>query len=158
MDIVMGAAGRWDDLAAVADALKHRSGGQVVLLDASMVVGEDHLRSAILHARRAMSNGTSSSDQLALEMMVYASGERQISKAKGKMTPSPGADLAVVTLDAKGEVDLGSVGLSRRDDVLRPSREKARAFGISEEELEASGDDWPLLVLERVAMVEVLKR
>ena len=37
---------------------------------------------------------------LALEVLIYASGERQISRAKEKMDPVPGGTLAIVIIDA----------------------------------------------------------
>ncbi|MCG7845347.1 MAG: hypothetical protein MIO90_07955, partial [Methanomassiliicoccales archaeon] len=58
---------------------------EFVLMDADKVCGPDHLESAVIHARRAFEQGTAASNTLGMEVMLYASGERQISKAKKKM-------------------------------------------------------------------------
>jgi KEOPS complex subunit Cgi121 len=158
MDLILGASGILEDLPATVARLRQQTGGQVLILDAGKVLGEDHLRSAVLHARRAMTHGTASCDLLALEVLIYASGERQISKAKEKMDPVPGHPIAIVILDARGEPDLEGEGLRKDQRVLLPSMSKALAFGLTPVEIEAAGGDWLSLALERVAMVEVLKR
>jgi KEOPS complex subunit Cgi121 len=158
MDLLLGASGTLDDMAGTVSRLRQQTGGQVLIMDASKVLGEDHLRSAVLHARRAMTNNTASCELLTLEVLIYASGERQISRAKEKMDPVPGHPLAIVILDARCEPDLEGEGLRRDQRVLMPTMSKAIAFGLTPVEIEAAGGDWLALALERVAMVEVLKR
>jgi KEOPS complex subunit Cgi121 len=158
MDLLLGATGDLHDMAGTVSRLRQQTGGQVLIMDAGKVLGEDHLRSAVQHARRAVGNGTASCDLLALEVLIYASGERQISRAKEKMDPVPGHAVAIVILDARCEPDLEGEGLRREQKVLIPSMSKALAFGLTPAEIEAAGGDWLALTLERVAMVEVLKR
>jgi KEOPS complex subunit Cgi121 len=158
MDLIIGASGAVDDLSGLAARLRAQTGGQALLMDAGKVLGEDHLRSALVHARRAMLNDTSSCELLSLEVLTYASGERQISRAKEKMDPVPGGMLAIVIMDAHGEPDLEKLGLRREQKALLPTLSKALAFGLTPTEIEAAGGDWLGLALERVAMVEVLKR
>ncbi len=158
MDLIIGASGNVDDLASTAARLRAQSGGQVLFLDAGKIVGEDHLRSALLHARRAVGNNTSSCELLSLEVLVYASGEKQISRAKEKMDPVPGGMLAIVIIDAQREPVLDREGLHREPKALMPTLNKALAFGLTPTEIEAAGGDWLNLALEKVAMVEVLKR
>src|SRR5437867_8774842 len=56
-------------------------GGWAQLLDADAVLGRDHLASAFDHARRAFDQGRNSTASIEVEFLLYASGERQISKA-----------------------------------------------------------------------------
>ncbi|MDD5502008.1 MAG: KEOPS complex subunit Cgi121, partial [Candidatus Thermoplasmatota archaeon] len=68
-----------------ADKFSKKSGCAVQILDASMIVGREHLHSAILHARRAFESKTNAARSLSVEIARYASGERQISVALSKM-------------------------------------------------------------------------
>jgi tRNA threonylcarbamoyladenosine modification (KEOPS) complex Cgi121 subunit len=95
-----------------------------------------------------------------METLLYASGERQITKAMKKVGLRPGAErVALVLFDVE---DVGAVlcalELRRDDAVLEPSLEKARRFGITEQELRAvTHDKYQELVLERVAFVDLSK-
>ncbi len=53
--------------------------------DARVIYGEDHVISAVNHAKRAFRQGTNATNTLALEILLYAAGERQIQKAIKKM-------------------------------------------------------------------------
>lgn len=158
---VVGARGNIDDPQDLILALQELDGGSALPLNADLVCGKEHLLSAAAHALRAFERGGNVCSSLAMETLVYASGERQISKAMQKMgvTSGPGR-IAIVFF---GPVDpdpiLSRLGLDREDSVLDLSIEKMLRFGISREEIdlvprEAVGD----LVLERVAFVELMKR
>ena len=133
----------------------------VLPLDADVVCGKAHLETAVMHAKRAMEQGTNASATVSMETMLFASGERQISKAKEKMGVKDGMrHFALVLFDCDDPADiLRRLRLIKDDLVLVPSREKIIAFGIEGKELgsvpERQGQD---LVLERVAFVEILKR
>ena len=58
---------------------------EVLPMDADMVCGKVHLEAAVAHAKRAIKQGTNASAAVSMETMLFASGERQISKAKVKM-------------------------------------------------------------------------
>jgi len=132
----------------------------IQLLDARLVCGRDHLASAAEHAERAMREGTNAAKALAVEFLLYASGERQIADALAKMgIRSNTTEFAVV---AFGGLDvppaLVALALTRDDSVLEASRQKLRAFGLSDAEIDSvPGDRQTDLVLERVAMVDLLK-
>lgn len=133
----------------------------IVLMDADKVCGLDHLESAVLHARRAFERGTNASNTLGMEVILYASGEKQISKAKKKMGLHQETDKVAVIVLGKEDVDqvLVDLDLTRDDSLLACSLEKATAFGIDPGELETVGKDMLSdLVLEKVAFVEILKR
>lgn len=134
--------------------------GAVQLLDARYVVGRDHLVSAAEHAERAMREGTNVAKSLAVEFVLYASGERQIADALRKMgIRDDTREFAVVLFgDANPGELLAVLNLTRDDGVLAPSRGKLAAFGITEAELASVPPDRIAdLVLERVALVDLAK-
>jgi len=157
---VLGAVGRVDNVEAMISHLQNLKPGSGLILDADLVCGKDHLLSAANHAIRAFERGDNASDSLAVETLLYASGERQISKALKKMTAKIGSnEVALVLFDVpSSDKVLKDMGLSRDDDVLDASVEKALKFGISSDEIKAvSADMVEDLVLERVAFVGMQK-
>ncbi len=149
-----------------ANALLKRAAdltAEVVLMDADKVCGVDHLNSAVLHARRAFERQANVANTLGMEVILYASGERQISKAKKKMGLHQETErVALVVLgppDAGIDAVLRRLELRRDDALLECSLAKGLAFGIGTAELGTVGEDHLTdLVLEKVAFVEVLKR
>ena len=134
---------------------------EVLPMDADLVCGKAHLEAAVIHAERALEQGTNASSTVSMETMLFASGERQISKAKEKMGVKDGMrHFALVLFDCNDPMEvIRRLKLIKDDLVLLPSKEKAVSFGIQQEELE-SVPEWqaPDLVLERVAFLEILKR
>ncbi len=91
---------------------------------------------------------------------MFASGERQISKAVKKVGVKRGGErFAFIFFDVdEPEKVLTSLNLIRNDDVLGPSAEKALRFGVGPEEIRAVPPDMiEDLVLERVAFVALQK-
>lgn len=136
---------------------------EVVLMDADKVCGTGHLESAVFHARRAFERGTNASNTLGMEVILYASGERQISKAKKKMGLHQDTErIALVVLgpdDLEVDQALRELDLRRDDGLLDCTLEKGASFGIDAAELKAVGEEMLAdLVLEKVAFVEILKR
>jgi KEOPS complex subunit Cgi121 len=134
---------------------------EVLPMDADLVCGKTHLEAAVTHAMRAMEQGSNASATVSMETMLFASGERQISKAKEKMGVKDGMrHFALVLFDCDDPAGLlRGLNLIEDDRLLLPSKEKAIAFGIDEEELvTVPVEQVPDLVLERVAFVEILKR
>jgi KEOPS complex subunit Cgi121 len=158
VDIIGARAGDGPD--EVLDKMRKLGLGGVLVLDADAVCGRQHMESAVEHARRSFAYGTNSCKGIAMETMLFASGERQISKAQEKMSPKPGTTrLALVLFDASAEEALGAAMLERDDSVLECTASKATAFGITREELDTAGRALAQdLVLERVAFVEIAKR
>ncbi len=156
MDIV-GARGAAGEPAKRLEAAKDLD---VQLLDARLVCGHDHLVSAAEHAERAMREGTNVARSLAVEFMLYASGERQIADALTKMgirEDTTGFAIAIFGGEAAEEV-LRSLALTRDDSVLEPSRAKLDAFGITRAELDSVPEHRQSdLVLERVALIDLRK-
>lgn len=142
----------------------------VQLLDASFVCGLLHLEQAARLARRAFQRGTNSARDLGLELLLYASGERQLDRALAKMGVTPRtATLAVCVLAKDERADLANavaaaeaaltrLGWTRDDAILAASKDKAWRFGVTAAEIETVGEARAAdLVLERVALVDALK-
>ncbi len=130
--------------------------GDVLILRADMVFGISHLRSALFHAKKAIAERSNSSDSLAMETLLYASGERQLSSAIKKM--SAGNDVQHVVIASMTGTLRPEEGWSELEELSGdPPIERLRTYGITELELKTC----PMpteLVLERVAAVDVLKK
>ena len=88
-----------DDVAhvlATADAVAQRLDTTVALLDPAAVYNARHLDSAVLHAERAWREGRQSARTLSAEVLLYASGELQVTRAIERCGIRPGLDRAVV--------------------------------------------------------------
>ena len=129
-------------------------GGDVILLDPNMVCGKDHLVSAVMHAERAFKNGTNRSKNVLTETILYAAGERQISKALEKMRPKKGRkEMAAMIFDVN-DISLDKIGMERHDELLNASEEKARNLGVEMYEGVSVED----AVLEHVALLDLMKQ
>lgn len=160
---IVGARGTPGPVEDRLEAAKKRGsahGVEVQLLDARYVCGRDHLVTAAEHAERAMREGRNAAKSLAVEFVLYASGERQISEAIAKMgIREDSTEFAVVQFGGEDpDAALEALGLTRDDDVLGASDEKIRAFGLMEPEIASVPEGQAAdLVLERVALVDLLK-
>jgi len=133
--------------------------GDIQLLDARLVCGRDHLIAAGEHAERAMREGTAVAKSLPVELVVYASGERQINEAIAKMgIRDDTTEFAVVHFGGDLALALEALRLTRDDAVLSVTPAKLRSFGLTEAELSTVPPERQTdLVLERVALVDLLK-
>jgi KEOPS complex subunit Cgi121 len=145
--------------------------GWVQFFDAELVATWQHLYFAVLNALLAFRSGRNVSKSVAMEAMLYASAQRQISKALRLIgVKRDSKNVAVVVLGespASVEALLSAVakrvGVEPDESVLSVSEEKARrirqAFGITEREMEAvarkgAGVQALVdLVIERVALL-----
>jgi Uncharacterized conserved protein len=129
-------------------------GGDVILLDPEMVCGKDHLISAVMHAERAFGNGTNRSKNILTETILYAAGERQISKAIEKMRLKEGRKEMVAVIFDVNDISIDKIGMERRDDLLSASEEKAKNLGAELFEGVSVED----AVLEHVAILDLMKQ
>jgi len=128
-------------------------------LDADKIAGEEHIRFAVEKAINSFRSGTNIANDLSKEIMLYAAGTRQINKAV-KLGIHMGENNIVIV--AVGEAQLSGFDEIRPEPVLgyKGSKKEAlmKTFDITNEELEAVGEEKiPDLVLERVALVDVIK-
>lgn len=150
--------GKAKTLMAKILARKDLTNTDVLVASADMVFGIDHLRSALHHAERAIEDGTNSSDSLAMETLLYASGERQLSTAIKKMSVSDQTEELVVAQLTGGPLEPDETW-RELDDTTNLATDRLLRFGVTRSELSTIGETSPLeLVLERVAAVDILKK
>jgi len=141
------------------------------IFDAELVATWQHLYFAVLNALNAFKNGVNISKSLAVEMLLYASAQRQIRKAVEFLGVKPHTKaIALVIIgeradDVKATLQVLSkaVGGKRDDTALEISREKMqiirKVFDISDMELEAvmKGNNTKQalidLIIERMALL-----
>ncbi|MEA3201311.1 MAG: hypothetical protein QOE90_2739 [Thermoplasmata archaeon] len=132
----------------------------VQLLRADRVYGADHLRLAARLAARAQAEGRGRAADLATETLLYAAGERQVAKALAFLGLHEGVvALAAVAWDPDVLARLAAAERWTRDDALLEGGPAVLdAFGVAREEREMLPPArWDELVLERVALTDVLK-
>lgn len=128
-------------------------------LDADKIAGEGHIRFAVEKAINSFRTGTAIANDLSKEIMLYAAGTRQINRAV-KLGIHKGENNIV--LIAVGDEKFSGFDEIKHKPVLVYNQSKKeglmKAFGITNEELEAVGEEkLPELVIERVALVDVIK-
>ena len=141
---------RIDDFNNFFDQVREKTkDAHIQFLDAGLVAGWEHLYFAVLNALKAFEGGLNISNSLAVEALLYASAQRQISKAVGLLgikPESPHIAVLVVSetkkrIDTALEIVSQLISAERDDDILELTDEKVgdirRLFGISDLELEA---------------------
>lgn len=138
-------------------ALVQRAQG-FTLLRADRVYGKDHLLHAATLAQRAVDEGRARSADVQTETLLYAAGERQIGKALELLGLREGVDALAVVAWSDPEPLARALGWTRDDAVLGGDAGVLDAFGVSpDERAMLPPERWGDLVLERVALVDVLK-
>jgi KEOPS complex subunit Cgi121 len=145
--------------------------GWIQFFDAELVATWQHLYFAVLSALLAFKNERNISKSLAMEIMLYASAQRQIRKAIDLVgVKCASASVAVVIIGESAEsVEAFLSAVSKRvgeesdDSVMEVSKEKMQviceAFGVTETELETvmektNGTQALVdLVIERMALL-----
>jgi KEOPS complex subunit Cgi121 len=144
---------------------------QTQFFNAQLIASWEHLYFAALYALTAFKDGESISRNLAIEAMLYASAQRQITKAMELIGIKPDSRRVAVLIVGENPESLQSAlatvaknaGAQPDDAVLKLTREKMacirKAFGISNQELKASalGESSEKatveLVIERMALL-----
>lgn len=136
----------------------------IQVFDADVIYGKNHLISAVDHAIRAIDRKTNTTNSLAMEILLYSSGERQLKIAIPKMGVKKGkAKIAFVFIqdsitDQLISDILEQLSLDRNDYVLEGNIDTIKKFGISENELNTvEKSKYGNLILEKVAMVDIIK-
>lgn len=133
-------------------------GLEVQVFDADMVFGEEHILVAWEHALRAFERGTNVASDRMVEVILFASGERQISDALAKMGLRSGQKRIVLLVVGEGVTSelLDELGLEGDDRQVAGRVDLLPAFGITQEELDMIPSDRAFdLVIERVALAEL---
>ena len=144
--------------------LQSRHGLIAQALDARMVVSEKHIQFAVEKALSAFSDGRNIANDPGMEIMRYASGERQIERAlaMGVSDQTRRIALVLVKVDDQG----GWPDDRELCQIIEPDGESGLfdpgavkdVFNISSQELQAVGEErMEDLVIERVALVETYR-
>jgi KEOPS complex subunit Cgi121 len=123
---------------------------EVQLLDAAAIVNEEHVRSAVQHALRARGRMSMRSSALGMEILLYASGKRQIKDALSVSGVSGSTDAIAVVIVGGGAQKhlpelLAAIGAGGRKALERLGID---ARGATEKQLED-------LALEHVALLDI---
>ena len=146
--------------------LKDETGNACVqFLDASLVAGSEHLRFAALNALNAFEGQVNISSSLAIEILLYASAQRQIKEAVRLIGVKKSTTKVAVVILAEN-LEQASVILKvvsrllrgkRDDSVIDLTGEKLAnlrgLFGISDVELEAKAERKGL---EKQALIDLV--
>ncbi len=95
---IIGAKGLVANPQKAVERLQLLPGGSILALNADMICGAEHLLSAADHALRSFDQLRSACNSITMECMLYASGERQISKAQEKMGIKMGTERVALVL------------------------------------------------------------
>lgn len=157
-----GARGTVPDAQAVvarAQAWAAERHAEVLLADASVVFGRDHLESAVRHAVRARSSGVGVARDLGLETLRYLCAQRQVADAirVGGLKVGTTA-MAVVAFGAPVADLLAHLGWTQDDDVLSAQGKSLAALGVrGKERATVPSERAAELALERTALVDLEK-
>jgi KEOPS complex subunit Cgi121 len=131
---------------------------EVQLLDAAAIVNEEHVRSAVQHALRARGRMSMRSSALGMEILLYASGKRQIKDALSVSGVSGSTDAIAVVIVGGGAQKhlpelLAAIGAKAADARVAGGRKALERLGIdargaTEKQLED-------LALEHVALLDI---
>jgi len=137
------------------EALRELLGPRLALADAHAVCGTLHLRQAAELAQRAHDGGYALSHTRASEVLLYLTGQRQVSRAITRAGLSP--ETETVGWVAFGKPPPKLAGLVAEDErVLDGEDFDYRAFGLPQVALDANTRErWPELVLTRCALLPV---
>jgi KEOPS complex subunit Cgi121 len=171
--MVLGFKGvKVEDVNSFVNTLKRKlSDVPFQLFDAEYVAGRPHLFFASVNALKAFKHGENISENIEMETLLYASGQRQIKRAIDMLGMRPATTKMALLVFSKDE-SLGEVGkrvveavLAERDDsVLDFDEEKIerlmKTFKIAEVELETIAKDRKNLseavtkaIVERMALL-----
>lgn len=141
------------------NAIGDEHGATVQAFDARYVVGREHLERAVELADRAFERGENVARDRAVEVLLYAAGRRQITRALD-MGAEPGGPVVVVVDGGDEDASAAAVRelLDPADTLGNPDEERVRSFfDVSGAELSATDASLADLVLERVALLDVEK-
>jgi KEOPS complex subunit Cgi121 len=163
-----------DDFLSGLKAIAHKYAVTIQAMNAELIAGEEHIKSAVEKAIRALKSKRGITSDFGLEILLYASGRRQIERALGMGVTEGKKNVAIVIVDERGEKDLEVVAeevkrkigieevpIRELESELSNSNKKERIkefYNITEAEINAVGEEkLKMLVLERVALLDVLK-
>jgi len=168
MITVVGARGTIKDVDSFLQEMNRFSQDNNMVIqafNADVIYGKNHLISAVDHAVRAMERKTNTTNSLAMEILLYAAGERQLKLAIPKMGVKKGdANIAFAVVDNKKRDEksidelLKELSLERDDNVLEGNEDTLKSFGLNDQTIKTvTKDKYGDLILEKIAMVDIIK-
>ena len=162
MNIFSGRLNVSDVSSVLSDVNKisEKTGSVIVLFDALKVAGPEHIESAVKHAKRSFESGKNIARTPAMEILVYASGQRQCSAAS-KFGLHKGENFVYVLIlngdEALAKSEVLKI-IDESDAVSADPEVLKKEFNITDDEISVVGiDRINEIVLERVALVDVWK-
>jgi len=151
-----------DRLISAIREISSGSGCIVQALNADLVVSERHIRFATEKALQAFSQGRNIAKDPGMEIMRYASGERQIERAFFLGVDSHTERIVLVIAGGGGclpdEAELSRLVLPDGRGCSFSAPAVMKAFNISAEELSVVGEERiEDLVIERVALADTYR-
>ncbi len=144
----------------MSDTININSDCTVQLMDADGIAGKNHAVHAAIHAIKSFARKENISNDLGLEILVRASGQRQISEAIQMLGIKNGEmNICAVTVGCESNImgKLETILGRRQDMVLEPDDLKLKdKYNISDIEEESAGSVSKILI-ERTALL-VLKK
>lgn len=143
--------------------IQDQTGCTAQAVDADNIVSERHLIFAAEKALRAFSEGRNVAKDMGVEILRYASGERQIERAlEIGLTESTKRIALVIISGKKGlmpeDSELSNIIEIDQKGCSYKAKAVKKIFNISEDELWAAGEARiSNLVLERVALVDTYR-
>jgi len=140
--------------------IAEKNNSTIVLIDAKVIAGKKHVESALLHAKRSFKEGTQIARTLAMEILVYTSGQRQCSLAS-KIGLHTGENIVYIIIEGGNEVNAEKELTEKIQVIQQPTPDiptLMKQFDITKEELDVVGKERiEELVIERVAMIDAWK-
>ena len=170
---IVGAVGKIDDINDFLDKVNifsEENGLVIQVFNSDLIFGKTHLISSVMHAVRSMNRENNSTNSLAMEILLYASGERQLKHAIPKMGVKNGKCHIAITFVKYEEGNLSDfdkllineflnlVSFIRNDEVLEGDIKVLRNFGLIENEINTvPKSKYENLILEKIALVDLFK-
>jgi len=139
---------------------------KIQCFNSDMIYGKKHLISASEKAIRSFENKSNSTDSIQMEILLYASGEKQLKHAIPKMGIKKGNSNITILIIYEKNKDIKIIvkeiidylNLKRNDDLLNGDIDVLKRFGFKKSEIETvSKNKYEDLILEKVAMVDIIK-
>lgn len=136
----------------------------IQVFNADLIYGKNHILSAFNHADRAMKTKTNTTNSLEMEILLYASGKRQLKHAIPKMGVKSGNTKIVVAIIgskiSNESIDkmLNILSLVRNDKVIQGNIDTLKKFDIGQNEIKTVAENkYEDLILEKIALVDTVK-
>ena len=140
----------------------------IQVFDAHLVYSRNHILSAISHAIRAIKEKRNRTNSLEMEILLYASGERQLKHAISKIGVKEGKnrEIVLLILDTSHKYNLPRITskilrdlhIHQDNSVINGNLETLIRFGIRQEEIDTiMKHKYEDLILEKIALVDIMK-